>query len=81
MDEDKYFFTGRQKDWNVISHPLYKKYWNMRQNALQKKNEVEAMLLKEPNKMDHIMASAATQSMVAVMDQVLTQLRDYLLKD
>mgnify|MGYP006403408011 CR=1 FL=1 len=80
-DEDKYFYTGKQKDWDVVSHPLYKRYWNMRQNALQRNHEVQGLLLKEPNKMDHIMASAATQSMIAVMDQVLTQLKNYLLKD
>jgi len=71
-------YDGSQKDWEVLEHPLYKLYWKMRLVAVEKNRDAEALLLKQPNKIDCIAAHTATMTMIAVLDQVLTALRDYL---
>ena len=71
-------YDGTQKDWEIVEHPLYKTYWNMRLIAVEKNRDAEALLLKAPNNVERIAAHTTTMTMIAVLDQVLIALRDYL---
>jgi hypothetical protein len=71
-------YDGSQKDWEVLEHPLYKTYWKMRLVAIEKNRDAEVHLSKKPNNIECIAAHTATMTMIAVLDQVLVALRDYL---
>ena len=71
-------YDGTQKDWEVLNHPLYKTYWKMRLIAIEKNRDAEVLLSKKPNNVECIAAHTTTMTMIAVLDQVLIALRDYL---